>query len=483
MRKLLTILSLFIALSSHATTYYFSSSGSGSGCTIGTPCPLSQLTLHGAAGDSLLFKKGDTFTGATTYTRSGSAGNPIIFDVYGNGTNPVLDGGGSTSNRTLVITGSYVKINNLVIQNSFVAAYGVLLLSGGHDRTIHNCYVNSGYRGIHIQSSTGNDVVDGNYITNISHVNGASTAGPSSGDGSFIQPDNCNGSGFVISNNFLWVQTPNPGVGDLISLYISSGTIGSYIQVTGNQSLGGGQGTNGYCGIGVGDNGGQYQNINGNKISNSGYAGIQIAGGSNITCDANFIYSAKNNFPGGTGSLKALSVFSTGTPPTNVEAGGNKLNWTDYNNNVNNLFVGAGVTTPTNWSTNTPNSTADPLAPSTIVPNPLWTGSPWNSPIISYSSGAYVYSTGVGVTNTPTNTGTGSATWSCSPVLPSGLSINSSTGVITGTPTTAIGLTSYIVYATNAIGTGTATFTITVNSSGGGGKLFFTANGKLVKHF
>lgn len=485
MKRLLTILSLFIALYSHATNYYASSSGSGSGCTIGSPCTFATAITHGAAGDSILLKKGNTFTGTFTYSHSGSSGNPIVFDAYGNGTNPVIDGGGSTSNRTLVFNVcSFIKVNNIVVQNSFVAAYGTLFISGCHDIAVHNCYVNQGYRGIHAQMCSGNIVIDNCYVTNISHLNGASTAGPASGDGSHIQLDTCVGPGFAVTNNFVWVQSPNPGVGDLISMFKVYGTSGSYVQITGNQSQGGSQGTNGYDGIGVGDVGGQYQLAQNNLIANSGYAGIQIPGGSFIIVQNNKIYSAKNNFPGGTGSLKGMTCYSAfGATPTNITAQNNFLNWRDYNNNVNNLYVEPGVTTPTGWATNTPNSTPDPLAPSTIVPNPLWTGSPWNSPIISYSSGSYLYSTGVGVTNTPTNTGTGGASWTCSPTLPAGLSINSGTGVITGTPTTAMGLTTYIVYATNANGTGTATFTITVNSSGGGGTLFFTSGHKLVTRF
>lgn len=480
MRKLLTIFSLFVSLSAHATNYYASSSGSGSGCTIGTPCTITTAITHGTSGDSILLKKGDTFSGTFTYSHSGSSGNPIIFTSYGNGINPIIDGGGSTTKNTLNITGSFVSLSNITIQNNAWAGHGVLGITGAHDVSIVNCYINNGYRGIHPQSCTNNISITACYVANIQHVQ--NNAGPATGDGSAIQFDNCNGSGLSATGNFI-TGSNSIGGGDQISLFITTGTSGSYVQITGNYVLFGGLGTNGYCGIGVGDNGGGFQNISGNFISTSGYAGIQIAGGSNITANGNYIYSPQVTFPGGTGSLKALSVFSTGTPPTNVTAGGNFLNWTDYNNHVNNLFIGAGVTTPTNWSTNTPNSVQDPLAPSTIVPNPLWTGSPWNSPIISYSSGSYVYSTGVGVTNTPTNTGTGGATWSCSPILPSGLSINSSTGVITGTPSNASALTTYVVYATNSIGTGTTTFTITVNSSGGGGKLFFTANGKLViKH-
>ena len=45
------------------------------------------------AGDSILFKRGETWTGtALTVTWSGALGNPITFGAYGSGAKPVIDG-------------------------------------------------------------------------------------------------------------------------------------------------------------------------------------------------------------------------------------------------------------------------------------------------------------------------------------------------------------------------------------------------------
>ena len=56
-------------------------------------------------------------------------------------------------------------------------------------------------------------------------------------------------------------------------------------------------------------------------------------------------------------------------------------------------------------------------------------------PVISYSPSTNVYVQGVAITTlTPTNTGGPVLTWAISPALPAGLSFNTSTGVLSGTP-------------------------------------------------
>lgn len=85
-------------------------------------------------------------------------------------------------------------------------------------------------------------------------------------------------------------------------------------------------------------------------------------------------------------------------------------------------------------------------------------------PVISYSPSANTYIVGTAISAlTPTNTGGASVIWSVSPSLPAGLSLNTNTGVITGTPTAITAAATYTITATNAAGSGSATVTITVN--------------------
>lgn len=91
----------------------------------------------------------------------------------------------------------------------------------------------------------------------------------------------------------------------------------------------------------------------------------------------------------------------------------------------------------------------------TIVVNPA-------PPTIAFASSAYSYTVAVpSVAVTPTNTG-GAATWSVSPALPSGLSLDASSGAISGTPTQPSPAGTYTVTASNGSGRSTATLTLAV---------------------
>lgn len=111
-------------------------------------------------------------------------------------------------------------------------------------------------------------------------------------------------------------------------------------------------------------------------------------------------------------------------------------------------------------------SQAGQSAPTAFEANMLrqsFTASGTGFPVVTNST-----LTAAGSASAPFNfaiTASGSPTsYSASP-LPAGLSINTATGVITGTPTT-VGTTSVLLGATSAIGTGNATLTITVAAAG-----------------
>jgi hypothetical protein len=82
----------------------------------------------------------------------------------------------------------------------------------------------------------------------------------------------------------------------------------------------------------------------------------------------------------------------------------------------------------------------------------------------AYSAGTAVFTNGVAITpDIPTSSGGAVAAYSVSPALPAGLTLNSSTGVINGTPMKVSAAATYTITASNSAGSTTAAISITVN--------------------
>src|SRR5512133_453730 len=72
---------------------------------------------------------------------------------------------------------------------------------------------------------------------------------------------------------------------------------------------------------------------------------------------------------------------------------------------------------------------------------------------LTYSTNPAVYTKGVAIANnTPSSTGGAVASYSVSPALPAGLTLDTSSGVISGTPTAVAARATYTVTATNSGG-------------------------------
>jgi hypothetical protein len=83
---------------------------------------------------------------------------------------------------------------------------------------------------------------------------------------------------------------------------------------------------------------------------------------------------------------------------------------------------------------------------------------------LTYSSNPAVYTRGSAIApNTPSNSGGAVTSYAVSPALPAGLSLDSTTGRISGTPTAMAPAASYTVTATNSADSASASLSITVN--------------------
>lgn len=90
-------------------------------------------------------------------------------------------------------------------------------------------------------------------------------------------------------------------------------------------------------------------------------------------------------------------------------------------------------------------------------------GAPTN---LTYSNNNATYPVGYPITtNTPSASGGNIASFSVSPALPSGLTLNTTTGEITGTPTAITASSTYTITATNIAGSGSKQITIAVPNS------------------
>ena len=109
---------------------------------------------------------------------------------------------------------------------------------------------------------------------------------------------------------------------------------------------------------------------------------------------------------------------------------------------------------PSDWANPRPIQIPAPTAPVASVAAPAFT--------LSSSSQSVTVNTAI---TTVTNTSTGGAisSYSISPAAPTGLTFSTSTGQLSGTPTTPQSSTAYTITATNASGSATATFTLTVS--------------------
>ena len=116
------------------------------------------------------------------------------------------------------------------------------------------------------------------------------------------------------------------------------------------------------------------------------------------------------------------------------------------------------VTSSATYTVTATNTGGSDTATLTIVVNDVAPSS------LTYSPNSFTLTKGTAMTTvTPTASGGTITSWSVSPSLPAGLSLDSSTGAISGTPTAITSSASYTVTATNTGGRTTASVTIVVN--------------------
>ena len=161
-------------------------------------------------------------------------------------------------------------------------------------------------------------------------------------------------------------------------------------------------------------------------------------------------------------------IQSFSATPSTVSAGGTSLlAWTVTGATTVRITPGLGTVTgtgvavtPAATTTYTLTATNAGGSSTRAVTVTVGSGPPAG---LAYSANPATYTVGQAITpNVPSSTGGSITSYAVSPSLPAGLSLDTATGVISGTPTAAAATAAYVVTGSNASGSTTASLTVTV---------------------
>ena len=120
---ILVTLSFILITHASAQVYYVSSSqGNDQNDGLSIQSPFQSIeklnSMEFSAGDSIYFKSGDYWEGMFWLDGSGSSTQPIVVDVYGGDSRPIINGFGYQAS-ILIFNDQHIEINGLELYNSF----------------------------------------------------------------------------------------------------------------------------------------------------------------------------------------------------------------------------------------------------------------------------------------------------------------------------------------------------------------------------
>lgn len=132
------VLFLIPSVASAATYYVDATLGNNTNNGTSTTTPWQTLTkVNGTTfspGDTILFKKGETFAGNIVVGQSGTNGNPITFGAYGEGNRPIINATGNNHGVSISTNKSYIAVQGLDVRN---ATLNQFLLSANSGSVSH----------------------------------------------------------------------------------------------------------------------------------------------------------------------------------------------------------------------------------------------------------------------------------------------------------------------------------------------------------
>jgi hypothetical protein len=194
---------------------YFVDSVAGSDARDGLSAATSWQSLSKVSGfafnpgDVVNFKRGGTWTGTLTISRSGASGNPITFQDYGAGNAPLIrratapETSGFT--RTVVINGSWIVFQNFLLTNAHEA--GVFLNTAANHNVIRNNEITATGYGAATYGQF--NLLTANYVHDV-HMIVTDAGGGNYGAGCFFFQQAGSGGNELSYNRAINCRAPDP---------------------------------------------------------------------------------------------------------------------------------------------------------------------------------------------------------------------------------------------------------------------------------
>jgi len=166
---------VFSSYAAIAKNYYIAANGNDGNAGTSSTAPWRTIAKVNSsfgsivAGDSILFRRGDSFYGALVIGKSGSSGRPIVISAYGSGAKPVISGFVTVTNWASVGNGVYqVAVPGAKSTLNTVTINGVAQALGRYPNADA---ANGGY--LNYESFSGSTSITDNQLTSTVNWTGA----------------------------------------------------------------------------------------------------------------------------------------------------------------------------------------------------------------------------------------------------------------------------------------------------------------------